>query len=521
MAQLLDQYGIPIPKRRIHEEIAGPSMTAFRRVWTGVYQSQGLTPETMASALRAADSGYEARYLHLAEEMEEKDGHYAAVLGVRKRAVEGLPVQVEAAGEDAESQKHAEFVREWVDTGVLQRSLFHMMDAVAKGFSVHEIEWETRPDRIRPHRLLYREAHWFGIDREDGQTVKLRDGTLNLTELPAWKFVIHKSQFKSGHLIRGGLARVAVWSWMFKAFSMKDWSVFVQNYGTPIRVGKYDVHATERDKEALWHAVRDIAGDTAAIIPASMDLEFIGVKDTSGSAHVYELRCKYLDQQLSKIVLGQTTTVDAIQGGHAVSQEHEKVRKDIEMADAAALSATLTRQLIPVMIAANFGPQERYPVLRIGRPDETPLKDIVDAVDKLGGQGLTVAAAEMRRRMGVPDPQQGEELVGGRPVAPSTPLDSDPADPADRKTVHSSSAIEPADVVTALVDRLAEEAGQSVSAMLRQIRRELGRATSLEDARARLDDLDLDTGRFDEHLARSLALAHLAGQATVIDQTEG
>ena len=36
-------------------------------------------------------------YLVLAEEMEEKDPHYASVLGVRKRAVSGITPIVEAS----------------------------------------------------------------------------------------------------------------------------------------------------------------------------------------------------------------------------------------------------------------------------------------------------------------------------------------------------------------------------------------------------------------------------------------
>ncbi len=53
------------------------------------------------------------------------------------------------------------------------------------------------------------------------------------------KFVVHRHKTKSGLTIRSGIARVACWAWMFKAFTVKDWAIFVQNYGQPIRVGKY------------------------------------------------------------------------------------------------------------------------------------------------------------------------------------------------------------------------------------------------------------------------------------------
>lgn len=534
MAQLLDQFGNPIPPARIHAEIAGADPGKFRQTWTGMYQTIGLTPERVSAALRGADAGFEMPWLHLAEEIEEKDGHYASVLLVRKRAVQQLPITIVAAGEDAASQNHANFLREWLETGALSRAIFDMMDAVAKSFSVHEIEWETRPDRVRPRRLIYRMPWWFGVDKHDGDSVMLRDG-MTLNPLASWKFVVHKYRYKSGHLIRGGLSRVAVWTWMFKAFTMKDWATFVQNYGQPIRLGRYGAEATERDKEALWDAVSNIAGDMAAIVPKGMELEFVGVKDMAGSSAVYLERCKYLDQQLSKIVLGQTTTVDAVSGGHAVSQEHEKIRETVEKADGVALSVTCSQQLVPLIIDANFGQQKKYPTVVIGRPDELPIKDIVEAVEKLGKQGLTVQASEVRRRLGMPDPQPGDALVGR--ALPVDGLDQtdhpepkgekpDPEDKPDEqkdqaevlKELQSRRVREPFDGVEKAVDRLAKDASGALAGMTEEVRAVLENASDLRDAATKLATLQLDATAFAEALGRAMAIAHLAGQASILDE---
>jgi phage gp29-like protein len=74
---------------------------------------------------------------------------------------------------------------------------------------------------------------------------------------------------KSGLPIRSGIARLATWSWMFKAFTQRDWAIFTQTFGQPVRVGKYPAGATEEDKDTLFRAVANIAGDCAAIIPES------------------------------------------------------------------------------------------------------------------------------------------------------------------------------------------------------------------------------------------------------------
>jgi phage gp29-like protein len=103
------------------------------------------------------------------------------------------------------------------------------------------------------------------VDTTDGATLLLRDVVRE--PLSPHKFVVHRHPQKSGLLLRSGLARLASWAWMYKAFTLRDWAVFVQNYGAPMRVGRYGPEASDEEKTVLWRAVANIAGDCAAIIP--------------------------------------------------------------------------------------------------------------------------------------------------------------------------------------------------------------------------------------------------------------
>ncbi len=274
-----------------------------------------------------------------------------------KRSVSQLPITVKAASDSAEHKKHAALVQSWIDDGVLQSSLFDMLDAVGKGLSVTEIDWQYRLGSMLPRELTWRTQRWFTFDQEDGETVLLREGVAG-EPLAPHKFIVHRHKTKSGLTIRSGIARVACWAWMFKSFTIKDWAIFAQNYGQPIRLGRYGPGATEAQKDVLWRAVSSIAGDCAAIIPRDMLVEFVDVGSKSSSTDMYERRADWLDRQTSKLVLGQTTTTDAISGGHAVSQEHRLVQEDIERSDAMCLSGTVNLQLIPNIVAFNFGPQD-------------------------------------------------------------------------------------------------------------------------------------------------------------------
>ncbi len=511
------------------EEVAAPDIGGVRQV-VSAQPADGMTPGRLAAILRAAANHDPEAYFELAEDIEERDLHYASVLSTRKRSVAQLPITVKEASDDAQHKEHAEFVQKWIDDGILRAALFDMLDAIGKGISIMEIDWQVRLGKMIPAKLTWRTQRWFMFDRLDGETVLLRDGGLGLPLLPH-KFVVHRHKTKSGLTIRSGIARVAAWSWMFKAFTVKDWAMFVQNFGQPLRLGKYGRGATEAEKDVLWRAVSGIAGDCAAIIPVGMDIMFQEVAGKSASTDLYEKRADWLDRQVSKLVLGQTTTTDAVSGGHAVSQEHRLVQEDIERSDALCITSTINEQIIPNLVAFNYGPQDHYPQVRVGRPDELPLSDFADAFAKLGPLGLTAEESFIRDRMGIPTPEAGAALIGGRTPTPA-PANLDPEIipppkklPAERtlhqsfqnlfKSAHASG--QKVDLVEQMTTRLERDAAGAMAGMLDEVRIALMSATDLRDAAERLSKLELSPDDLAEAMARGMALAHLAGQAALLD----
>ncbi len=510
---------------------AGPTLTGVRSPISG-HPADGLTPTRLASIHRAAATGSPLAWLELAEDIEERDPHYLSVLGTRRRSVAQLPITIEAASDADDHVRHADFLREWLKEGVLELALFDILDAIGKGFSVTEIEWESTPEAVLPKCLDYRPQRWFEFDQVDGETVVLAE-SVTREPLSPHKFIIHRHKAKSGLTIRSGLARVASWAWMYKAFTAKDWAIFTQNYGMPTRVGKFDRAASDADKEVLWRAVANIAGDCAAIIPAEMSIDFVSVEKGTGSpGQLYERRADWFDRQISKLVLGQTTTTDAVSGGHAVAQEHRLVQEDLERADAKLLSASLTRQLVPLIIALNFGPQTKYPRLNIGRPDEVPLNDVVNAIDKLGPQGLTIEASELRDRLGFSDPAKprkdgkAPELIGGRPPAPAVlpPGAADPAKPPLEQMRHlvsrHASAPEP-EFVDRMTERLAQDAAGALAGLTGAVKEAFDAAMDLADLADRLARLELDPEQLAQAMGRAIALSHLTGRAALLDEISG
>ncbi|MBN8916630.1 MAG: DUF935 domain-containing protein, partial [Rhizobiales bacterium] len=413
---LVDAFGRPIDFAALKRQKAAPTVSGVRTPYSGSHPAAGLTPPRLARILREAIDGDPQRYLELAEDMEERDLHYLGVLGIRKRQVAGLEITVNAASDKPRDVEAADLVRDLVQRDTFQDELVDILDAIGKGFSVTEIIWETSAKQWRVSRLEWRDPRFFKFDPVDRQTVLLREAGVDVPLAPAG-FITHFAKVKSGLPIRGGLARAAAWSFIFKSFTVKDWAVFCEAYGQPLRLGKYDGGASERDKEILLEAVASIGSDYAAIVPQSMAIEFIKA-DISGSIDLYEKRADWLDRQVSKAVLGQVGTTDAVAGGYAVGKVHDGVRGDIEAADARQLAATLNRDVARPLCQLNLGPLDLYPTIRIGRSEDVDVDKLTQNVARLVPLGLKVGMSTMRDKLGLPDPAPEEELLGAPPQAP-------------------------------------------------------------------------------------------------------
>lgn len=413
--QLLGPDGEPIQRQLLKAEIAAPTLGGTRpTMWDQV--APGLTPHRLASILRAAEEGDHRDYLTLAEEMEERELHYISVLGTRKRALTGLPVVVEAASDASRDQKIADAVREIAEAPMTLDLIDHMTDALGKGYALSEIIWETSASQWRPHAYRARDPRHFLFDRLTGSELRLQDaGVPDGVPLAPFKFVRHVPRLKSGLPLRGGLAKPAAWAFIFKSYTIKDWMAFTEVYGMPLRIGRYGPQATEEDRRRLLTAVRNIGTDAAAIVPEGMAIEFVEVKGGSSRQPVFHGFAEYLDQQMSKLVLGQTMTTDS---GSSMAQAkvHENVRRDILLADARQLSATLDRDLVRPFVDLNFGPQKVYPRLTLPVVEPEDLTALADNLKKLVPLGLRVSESQVRDKFGLADPDDGEAILGASGV---------------------------------------------------------------------------------------------------------
>jgi phage gp29-like protein len=399
-----------------------------RHPWGDFSLLHRLTPKHLATILSDVRRGEcPVASLELAQDRELKDPHYRSVLSTRKDAITGLEIK----GIPASDASHDTALAQALERDIVHnpktplRSLFRdMLDALAKGFSITEIIWNTTHIPWKPAAYKFRDPRWFQYDKETGTTLMLHAPYgITLEPLKPLHFVIHEPHLISGTQITSGLALPALYYWMLKSYDVASWAAFIDRYGYPIRIGKYGKKATERDIATLKRAVANIAADFGAVIPESALLEIIESKHARETATVHKNMADWVDKQLSKLILGQTMTTD--EGSSKAQREtHEKVRDDIADSDSMQVVDTLHAQLTVPYIHLNFGEHGAYPKIDLFKPDEKNIEQIILAIEKIGPQGLTVKADEIRSILGLSKPDKGDEVIGGLP----DPVLSDTAD---------------------------------------------------------------------------------------------
>lgn len=516
------------------QEIGGPTVGGARRHPDSDLM-RGITPRRLATIIREAKDGSPQAMFELAEEMEERDAHYTSVLGTRKRAVAQLAVKVEAASASAKDVEIADAFRKWTRRRRLQAEIFDLLDAIGKGISVMEIIWDKSQPIWMPARLVLRPMSWFLFDHVERETPRLRTDQNPLgDELAPGKWIVHRHPAKSGLSIRSGIAIIIAWTVVFSRFTEADWMAFADTYGQPFRIGKYPPGTEETARRLLHHAVMAMGADAAATIPSSMTVDFVQGAKSDGA--MFGALASYFNRMKSKLVLGQETTTEAIAGGHAVSQEQNEVRGDIRDADAVLVSDSLQEQLVGPWTAVNYGPEVDPPILSLDYEAPEDIKAVTDVAFGIADRGGRVQVKQLRDKVGLVEPEDGDEILGAAATPRTTPPDSVPAsaDPAmnarrlrsrlfarqvPRQQIRTAlntavQAKNEAEIVDQL-EAMLEEAGQPpIDGWIDQLKGVLSAANSLEDLAVKFLELypELDVDVLTDVMGQALALANISGR---------
>lgn len=289
--------------------------------------------------------------LHLYDEVE-RDARAYSVLQKRKLAVISRPWTVKPASDSPRDVAAAELVTRNFQSMQFDRICTDLFDATLKGFSVAEIMWEVRDGEVVARDLIARDQTRFVFTLDRDLRLRTRAAMIDGEELPQRKFVIHRFGAKDGSPYGLGLGHKIFWPVFFKRQDITFWLTFADKFASPTIVGKYPNGTPKDEQDKLFAALHSIHQDSAVTVPEGMLIELLEAART-GAGDFYEKLARYMDEQISEIVLSDAGKKSDGGLGSGKAEVDDGVRLEISKADSDLLSDTLNDTLVRWIVEYN------------------------------------------------------------------------------------------------------------------------------------------------------------------------
>jgi len=149
----------------------------------------------------------------------------------------------------------------------------------------------------------------------------------------------------------GLLAKCAPYS-LYKRGGLADWAEFVELFGQPVRILKYDAY-DEQTREELKRILEASGSALALILPKQVDYEIKDGKSSNGDGQLQLSFIKALNDELSILILGNTdTTTVSASSGYAQSKIHLEQQFEITKSDVAMVQAMLNTKAFAHILAS-------------------------------------------------------------------------------------------------------------------------------------------------------------------------
>lgn len=434
------------PIRRFADRVLGRAPVADQELAISedsMYRKWALFPYS-------PDKLIQRKRFEIFEEMA-KDDQIAQCMSARKVMLLSQGWEIEPADESAQAQEQADFV-EWAlgdgMEGSFHDDLWELAGALEIGWALSEKVWAVAKDgewagKWKLKAIKSKNPKDFNLVRDDFDNLQ-PDGIVRITapqtnqRFPASKFILYSYRKRYEDLFGTALIRSLYDLWWIKHVLKRAMGVYFERAGVPVTTAKYPLGYSEAEQAKLFQLVKAIRFESAAVIPASVDLAFTEPKGKPGEAMIEAI--KHIDEQISKTILGQTLTQSqGDRGSQALGNIHKDVMVMYVEELARDMSLKVVRdQVIKDLIDFNF-PAPLYPKFTfkaIAPEDETGRVDSLLAAADKGGVILTEKdEAEIRRILGFEEREEGDTPLAKvksdlmPPPDPNLAPDSGPTDP--------------------------------------------------------------------------------------------
>lgn len=356
------------------------------------------------------------RGLAVYDEMQH-DAQVQACLTIKKLSILSRGWQVHPASDDAQDVAVADFVR-WVllaMRGSILDVLYNVLDALAKGFSVLEINYalvESGPyaGRIGLESVKSKDpsSFLFETDRYMNVTALRQRGAPGEPAYPPDKFLLYtyRPSYESPYGVPD--LRAAYRHYWSKDLLVRFMNLYLEKYGSPTAKGTYRRGTPRAAQEELLKVLDRIKQQTAIVVPDDVAVELMEAR--RGGEAGYLAALEWHDKQIAKAILGQTLMTDEGMrvGSFAMAKVHldilkmclRKLKRDLE-------ESVMSEQLIRRLVKINFG-DVATPTFCLGPLEDRDFETVANAVTKLvSGEIVAPDEAWIRESLGIPAKGEG------------------------------------------------------------------------------------------------------------------
>lgn len=333
----------------------------------------------------------------LFEELRKRDLHIGGILQTRKRIImsqlRNKTLQQLISGEWKEGRQ---FILDNFSGIGFPNFLSDIIEAEIQGVSVFEKIFQYKNGKmylkdiplVPNHLLLYDDINdeYKFLDEKGNDAMMLRTegigyqdridiSRLSTVDVPPEKLLeVHSLDGNSQNGFLNGMTDSLMWCYFFKSFSIKDWSIFLELYAMPARIGKYDSLMTnKKDFDNFCKAVENFSSLYWAVINKDNSIELLDSNKTA-SSQVYDTFIGYWDNKASIRVLGNNITAEVSKfGSNAALETAHAISSEIADSDILLVEATVNK-LIKDLINLNYSNPAEYPEFKF--PIEKSLTDL-------------------------------------------------------------------------------------------------------------------------------------------------
>lgn len=436
--------------RKLLKPVIQPSGLDFRQVFSG----RSIDPDTMGAMLDAGLQGDLERQQELFSIMFDTWPRLRSNLNKIKVSVTKLPWNIQPwspKGKEptATAIERASLIETALHGGAtnlaenkinLAQTISNLVDSIAVGVTVLEVDWATRDRLILPtgtRRVPY-SCLGFDISMHNPDAGRLmlypernRHEPHPFERYPN-KFLL--SIFPPTIPNPGACAQLRALAplWLGRLLGYEWMLSKTELFGIPLRYATYDEHMPDSQVQLIANMLQQMGAAAWGAFPKGTDINILSngiVPGVAGPTDPNERLMIIADKACDLLFLGQTLTSDtpASGGTQALGRVHREVELDLFEGYANHVAEVLNHQLIPSIIQLNYGDREELPYIEVEIPRLARDKEIVER-DKLlfVDMALPVSRQWLYERHKVPAPGKEDVLYDPPNVEPASSRSSPP-----------------------------------------------------------------------------------------------